>query len=115
MKILILCGSPHKNGTTNALTESFIKGIHQDRHVIKKIWLQDKKLSPCMGCMYCKNHGNKCVLQDDAADILKDVYEADLIVFVSPLYYFAMTSQLKIIIDRFFAVNNTLREQKKNF
>ena len=50
MKILILCGSPHKNGTTNLLAEALISGIDQSRHEIEKIQLAEKKIAPCLGC-----------------------------------------------------------------
>lgn len=113
MKILVLCGSPHKNGTTNVLAEAFLDGIDTEKHSVEKIWLQGKKTSPCLGCMYCKSHEGNCAVKDDTAEILRAVIEAELIVFVSPLYYFGMTSQLKMVIDRFFAVNDVLRQKEK--
>ncbi|MGN1377043.1 MAG: flavodoxin family protein [Dorea sp.] len=113
MKILVLCGSPHKKGTTDALAEAFCKGAFSAGHDVKKVWLQGKKIMPCLGCMYCQKNEGVCVQKDDVREILDDVIEADVIVFVSPLYYFAMTAQLKMVIDRFFAVNGILRKKQK--
>ncbi|MGN1193549.1 MAG: flavodoxin family protein [Dorea sp.] len=113
MKIMVLCGSPHKNGTTNELADAFIKGAVGAGYEVKKIWLKEKEISPCLGCMYCKKNDGICIQKDDVRGILDDVVEADTVVFVSPLYYFAMTAQLKMLIDRFFAVNGLLRKQKK--
>lgn len=111
MKILILCGSPHKNGTTNALAEALISGIDQDRHEIEKIQLAEKKIAPCLGCEYCKRNDGACVQKDDMAALLPSVLAADVIVFVSPIYYFGFNAQLKAVIDRFYAVNARLKLQ----
>ena len=46
MKILVLCGSPHKNGTTNALAEAFFDGIDTEKHSVEKIWCRERKLLP---------------------------------------------------------------------
>ena len=111
MKILILCGSPHKNGTTNALAEALISGIDQSRHEVEKIQLAEKKIAPCLGCEYCKRNDGACVQKDDMAALLPSVLAADVIVFVSPIYYFGFNAQLKAVIDRFYAVNARLKQQ----
>ena len=111
MKILILCGSPHKNGTTNALAEALISGIDQSRHEVEKIQLAEKKIAPCLGCEYCKRNDGVCVQKDDMAALLPAVLAADVIVFVSPIYYFGFNAQLKAVIDRFYAVNARLKLQ----
>ena len=111
MKILILCGSPHKHGTTNALAEALISGIDQSRHEVEKIQLTEKKIAPCLGCEYCKRNDGACVQKDDMAALLPSVLAADVIVFVSPIYYFGFNAQLKAVIDRFYAVNARLKLQ----
>ena len=111
MKILSLCGSPHKNGTTNALAEALISGIDQSRHEVEKIQLAEKKIAPCLGCEYCKRNDGACVQKDDMAALLPSVLAADVIVFVSPIYYFGFNAQLKAVIDRFYAVNARLKLQ----
>ena len=83
MKILILCGSPHKNGTTNALAEALISGIDQSRHEVEKIQLAEMKIAPCLGCEYCKRNDGVCVQKDDMAALLPSVLAADVIVSVS--------------------------------
>ena len=111
MKILILCGSPHKNGTTNLLAEALISGIDQSRHEIEKIQLAEKKIAPCLGCEYCKRNDGVCVQKDDMEALLPSLLAADVIVFVSPIYYFGFNAQLKAVIDRFYAVNAQLKLQ----
>lgn len=111
MKILILCGSPHKNGTTNELAEALISGIDTSRHEVEKVQLASGKVAPCLGCEYCRRSGGICVQKDDMQELLPSVLAADVIVFVSPIYYFGFNAQLKAVIDRFYAVNAQLKQQ----
>lgn len=109
MRILIVQGSPHKQGTTHALTEAFLSGVNQSSHTVETVWLGEKKVAPCLGCEYCRNHDGVCVHGDDMAVLLPKVLDADLVVFVTPIYYFGFSAQLKAFIDRFYAVNGMLR------
>lgn len=109
MNILMVYGSPHKNGTTHALAEAFLDGVNQNAHVIETVWLGEKKVAPCLGCEYCKTHDGTCVHGDDMAELLHKVLAADLVVFVTPIYYFGFCAQIKAFIDRFYAVNAILR------
>jgi len=111
MKILILCGSPHKNGTTNALADALISGVDGSKHEIEKIFVTEKKIAPCLGCDACRHNGGVCVQKDDMGSVLQSILDADLVVFASPLYYFGFTAQLKAVIDRFYAANTSLRAQ----
>lgn len=111
MKILLVYGSPHKCGTTYTLAEAFLAGVDQNRHCVESVWLGEKKVAPCMGCEYCRSHDGTCVLEDDMAQLLPGVLAADLVVFVTPIYYFGFSAQIKAFIDRFYAVNVQLRAQ----
>lgn len=111
MNILILCGSPHKNGTTNALADALISGVDQTKHHVEKVYITEQKIAPCLGCDACRRNGGTCVQKDDMAPLLDAILQADLVVFASPLYYFGFTAQLKAVIDRFYAVNGQLRSQ----
>lgn len=111
MNILMVYGSPHKKGTTDALAEAFLSGVDRDKHQVQSLWVCEKKIAPCLGCEYCRSHDGTCVHKDDMAEILPAVLAADLVVFVSPLYYFGFSAQIKAFIDRFYAVNGILRTQ----
>ena len=111
MNILLVYGSPHKHGTTHCLAEAFLAGVDQRAHTIDTVWLGEKKVAPCVGCEYCRSHDGSCVHGDDMTQLLPKVLEADLVVFVSPIYYFGFSAQMKAFIDRFYAVNAQLRSQ----
>lgn len=113
MKILVLLGSPHKKGTTKVLAEQFSEGAKSAGHTVDMIHTSILKVSPCLGCNACKKDNGKCCFNDDMEMVKEKVLSSDMIVFVSPLYYFGFTTQLKMVIDRFYAFNKELREMKK--
>ena len=111
MNILIVCGSPHRDGTTNALAEAFLSGVDQSRHTVEKAHIPKMNIHPCLGCDCCKTRDGKCVQRDDMDGLYPALLKADLVVFASGLYYFGFTAQMKAFIDRFYAVNARLRAQ----
>ena len=113
MKVLVLTGSPHANGTTAVLADAFCEGALSAGHHVERFDTGRMKIGPCLGCMGCRREGGACVRHDDMEKILPALVEADAVVFVTPIYYFGMTAQLKAVIDRFFAVNGQLRESNK--
>jgi len=114
MKIVMLTGSPHKNGTTALLADKFAEGARQKGHHVVRYDTAFKKIGPCLGCDYCKTHSGACVQKDDMATIVTPLLEAHLVAFVTPLYYWDMTAQLKCAVDRFFAVDRALKRPPKS-
>ena len=105
MKILILKGSPHKNGTTNAIVNEFIKGAKANKNnIIEEIDVAHASIHPCKGCDNCMMNG-PCIQKDDGEMILKKILESNLVVFVTPVYYFGFSARLKTLIDRFYSKN----------
>lgn len=107
MKILILAGSPHKKGTSNTLVEEFIKGATEVGKEVELIDIAKSNIHPCLGCDACGMNGN-CVQKDIGNEVLDKILNADAIVFATPVYYFGMSSQLKMMIDRFYARNGAI-------
>lgn len=115
MNITILKGSPHTNGTTNLLTEYFIKGALENGHNIQSFDTAKELIHPCLGCNHCRKSGNECVYKDGMEKLNPMLMDSDIVVLVTPLYYFGMSAQIKAALDRFFANNTLLRSQKKHF
>lgn len=113
MNILILTGSPHKNGTSSLLADKFMEGAQENGHYVLRFDAAFKKVGGCQGCDYCRIHGCECVQKDDMQALYAPLLAADLVVFVTPLYYYGMTAQLKSVIDRFYAVDRSLRQPPK--
>ncbi len=110
MKITVLTGSYNLNGTSNTLVDEFIRGANESGHTINRFDTAHLKINACTGCNHCGMDGN-CVFDDDMQEILESVLSSDMIVFASPIYYFAITAPLKATIDRFYS--KTMRISNK--
>lgn len=105
-KILILNGSPRKNGNTVALCEAFTAGAEAAGHEVTRFDLQQMNIHGCLGCMKGgKNPDSPCVQKDDMDKIYAVYKDAALVVLASPMYFWSVTGQLKIAFDRLFAVS----------
>ncbi|MBQ4076287.1 MAG: flavodoxin family protein [Mailhella sp.] len=103
--IIILNGSPRKNGNTSALTSAFAKGAREAGHSVAEFFLGGMSIGGCKGCFGGgKDPSSPCV-QKDGMELIYPVYRAaDIVVLASPLYYWSISGQLKIAFDRLFAV-----------
>lgn len=107
MKILALMGSPRKKGNTDILLDEFLRGLSNNNKNIEinKIVLQDKKIACCVSCNGCKMlKSQRCVVKDDMQQLYPLVKEADIIVFSTPIYWWSMSAQLKIFVDRLYGL-----------
>ena len=116
MKILVLGGSPNKNGSTQILIDSFTRGAEEAGHTVTVLNVAHRNVHPCTGCIACGYDG-PCVQKDDMAQIRKAVMESDMLVFATPLYFFGISAQLKTVIDRFCAFSSriNMRNMKSAF
>ena len=106
-KILILNGSPVKNGNTAKLVEWVTQGARLKAAKVEIIRadLLKSKTNGCISCRACqKLKEYKCVINDDVQKVLKQMAQADTIVFATPLYFYGPSAQLKLIIDRMFSL-----------
>lgn len=104
MKILVLNGSPHPAGNTKALVDAFAKGAESAGHEVTEIRVGTMNIRGCLGCEYCHKKGEgACVQKDDMQEVYPHLASADMIVFASPVHYFAFSGQLQSAIARFYA------------
>lgn len=111
-KIVILNGSPRINGNTSALVKAFTEGAEYSGNTVTTFFLSDMNINGCKGCF--GGHSNleyPCIQKDDMAKIYPAVKECDVIILATPLYYWNMSGQIRIAIDRLFA----LEENDGNF
>ncbi len=101
MNILILSGSPRKDGNTDLLVEAFVKGASQ-KHLVEVVAVRGYKVNPCTGCNACfRNEQHICVQKDDMELVYEKMVHADMLVIASPVYFYGLSAQLKTVIDRF--------------
>lgn len=108
MKITVLTGSPRMNGNTNHMASQFIKGAEDAGHEVYRFDCAKHKISGCVACNACGMNGD-CFMQDDFVELRPHLLEADMVVFVTPMYYFGFSTQLKAVIDRFYAINGSIK------
>jgi len=107
MNILILSGSPRKDGNTELLVEAFVRGA-SEHHQVEMVSVRDVKVNPCLGCNACfKNESHICAQKDDMSVIYEKMNQADMLVIASPVYFYGISAQLKAVIDRF---HNPIRD-----
>lgn len=99
-KVLILSGSPRKDGNSDLLCDEFMRGAIDGGNEVEKIRVAEKKVAPCIGCYYCAKSGGKCVQPDDMAELLQKMIDADVLVLASSVYFYSICAQLKAVIDR---------------
>lgn len=109
-QILVLMSSPRKKGNTDQLADGFIKGASENGYSTEKIYVKDLEIKTCLGCNTCQKTG-QCVLKDDMQDVYKKMLEAKVIVFASPVYFYTFNGAMKVLIDRTFAIEKTIRDK----
>ncbi len=117
-KIVILNGSPRRNGNTSTLVKAFTEGAESAGNTVTEFFLDSMDIHGCKGCF--GGHSNRecpCVQKDDMSKIYPAVKECDVIVMATPLYYWNMSGQIRTAIDRLFALEegdgNLLRGHDK--
>lgn len=113
MKITVITGSAHRHGTSALLADKFIEGAKEAGHEVFRFDAAFKNIHGCIGCDTCNKKSNGCVFKDDMEELNPHILQSDVIVFVSPIYYYNINAQLKSTIDRFYANNSALQGNKK--
>jgi len=112
MKIVVVTGSPHKAGTSALLADKFIEGAQSKGHDVFRFNAAFEDIHPCRGCDACGMNG-PCVQKDAIEEkLIHKLVECDMIVLVTPLYYFGFSAQLKTVIDRFYSRTGSIHKKK---
>ena len=104
-KVLIILGSPRRMGNSAALAARISRGAQSAGAEVETLFLQDLEISPCRGCDTCRKPDSKgCAIKDDMQGIYPKLIRADAWVIASPVYWFTMSAQTKIFMDRCYAL-----------
>jgi len=114
LNVLIVNGSPRKKGNCYYLIESLVKGIKEKGGIPEIINLHELKISPCDGCGACLSNKSKgCIKNDDMTGLYPSIKNSGSIVFASPTYFFNISAQTKLFIDRLYAIHESGLNGKK--
>ncbi|MCI1647967.1 MAG: flavodoxin family protein [Bacteroides sp.] len=100
MKVLIINGSPRKQGNISKMLDLIGKEVEACGAEVSTLRVNDLEIHPCMGCMSCRDKLQCCLPEDDAQRALKQIVEADALVIGAPCYWGNMPGQLKLLFDR---------------
>ena len=103
-KIVVITGSPRKDGNSFAMTDSFIKAAEEMGHTITRFDAAMMKIGGCHACNSCFKSGKACIFDDDFNTIAPVILEADTIVFTMPVYWYSIPAQVKGVIDRLYSL-----------
>lgn len=102
-KIVVITGSPRKNGNSFAMTDAFIKAAEGKGHTVTRFDAAMKTVGGCHACETCFQTGKACSFDDDFNTIAPAIMEADAVVFTMPVYWYSIPAQVKSVIDKLFS------------
>ncbi|WP_054743887.1 flavodoxin family protein [Cellulosilyticum ruminicola] len=98
-KVLIISTSLRGGSNSEILAKECERGTIEAELDVEYVSLKGKTIQYCIGCLVCQSKG-ACVLQDDVAEIMDKVKNAESIVFATPIYYYEMCGQMKTLLER---------------
>jgi multimeric flavodoxin WrbA len=107
MKVLGVIGSPRRDGNTSILIDEVLRGARDVGAIVQKIFLNDLDIKPCQSTCSanCKKTGN-CTIDDDMSPLYDELYDSNVIILGTPVYWYGPSAQLKTFIDRWFAFSH---------
>ena len=104
-KVLVLLGSPRKKGNTALLAQQVAEGSRSCGASVETVFLHELEIKTCTSCYACQVPGSTgCAIDDGMQKLFPLMLEADAWVLASPVYWFTMSAQLKLWMDRCFAL-----------
>lgn len=102
-KIVVITGSPRKDGNSFAMTNAFIQAAEEKGHTVTRFDAAMKNVGGCHACETCFKTGKACSFDDDFNTIAPFILEADAVVFTMPVYWYSIPAQIKGVIDKLFS------------
>ena len=115
MKILVLMGSPRKDGNTAALLAPFCEELRAGGAEVETIWLYDRDIRPCLACRRCQEDWTVfgCGQRDDVQAVFDKVMDCGCVILATPIYAWYCTPPMKALLDRLvYGMNKYYGEEK---
>ncbi len=106
MKLTAFLGSPRKGGNTDILAERVLDGAREAGLEVESVALRTLKIRACIGCERCwQVEGRPCAINDDMIPLYDTIAGSDVLLFATPVYWYAPTAIMKAFIDRLVPFN----------
>ena len=104
-RIVIVKGSPRKNGNSAVLADQVAAGARAAGAEVESFYLHGMQINACDACDACRTEAYAgCIVEDDMQEIYPSLQEADAWVIASPVYWFTVSAQTKLFMDRCYAL-----------
>ncbi len=104
-KVVIIKGSPRKNGNSAILADQVAAGAQEAGAEVESYYLHGMNIQACDACDFCQGTAQmECVINDDMQILYPKIWETDAIVYASPIYWFTVSAQMKLFMDRCYAL-----------
>ena len=104
-KVVIVMGSPRKNGNSTTLAQRVAKGAEAAGAEVESFYLHEMDIKPCDACDICLEDSSKdCIIDDDMQNLYPKLRQADALVIASPIYCFTVAAQTKLFLDRCYGL-----------
>lgn len=113
-KIIFLNGSPRMDGNTRAILKAVDSGIDKTKYETEFIDVTKHKIDGCIDCKSCKTNGGKCILPDETNMLTEKMFAADIIILGSPVYWWGISGQAKILIDKLYCKSTEDKYKKED-
>ncbi|HSB66949.1 MAG TPA: flavodoxin family protein [Anaerolineales bacterium] len=104
-RVLVFKGSPRENGNSSSLADRAAEGVKAAGANMEVFSLHRMDIRPCDACDTCQETG-VCVLKDDMQSLYPKLAQADAIIIASPIYWFTLSAQTKLFIDRWYGLES---------
>lgn len=102
-KIVVITGSPRKQGNSFSMTDAFVKAAEEKGHTVTRFDTSFMNIGFCHACETCYKTGKACTFDDDFNTMAPAILEADAVVFSMPVYWYSIPAHIKGVIDKLFA------------
>lgn len=99
MNVIAFLGSPRIEGNSDLMLREAVRGVESAGFRVKIFSLNLMKIKPCQNCGGCDDTGI-CIIKDDMSVVSDHIRAADRIILASPIFFFGLSAQSKIMIDR---------------
>lgn len=101
--VLVITASSREEGNSKLLGDAFVKGLLVNDNHVERFDTGKMTINPCRACDACYRGDNACVFNDDFNLMAPHFLNSDIIVFVTPIYWYSFPSSIKAAIDKMYA------------
>lgn len=114
-KIVIVKGSPRRFGNSAILAEQVAAGAKAAGATVEGFYLHGMDIQPCDACDSCQGVGDiDCIIEDDMQTLYPKLRAADAVVYASPIYWFTVSAQMKLFMDRCYGMGSDIDDPEEH-